>query len=228
MFLLWHAPRVLEKTTKSRVIRPQTCTNGLDHLADARHNVGMRTFQRHSIERHAGSLAALIVLCVGLCASPAGAGFIGGGGKPEADCYAGLDVTDVASSSGSRIECTEGDACDASPCGDGKCTFEIRVCANRSGISGCTPPAGGLVSLKAAGPLKSAVPANLTGATCGQPVTLDLKLKKDGTKKNKRVIRAKATAVSGVKPRKDQDSFLFFCLPRTSACPASPSGAFLR
>jgi hypothetical protein len=59
-------------------------------------------------------------------------------------------------------------------------------------------------------------------------VTLDLKLKKNGTKKNKRVIRAKATAASGVTPRKDQDSFLFLCLPRTSACPASPSGAFLQ
>jgi len=190
----------------------------------------MRTSKRHPIERGAESVfAALIVFVAGLCASPAYAGFIGGGGKPEADCYAGLDVTGVSSTSESRIECTEGDACDASPCGDGKCTFEIRVCANRSGISGCTPPAGGLASLKIAGPLKSGVPVGLTGPACGGPLMLDLKLKRDGQKSNKRVIRAKAKAVSGVKPRKDQDSFLFVCLPRTSACPpASPSGAFVR
>jgi hypothetical protein len=50
---------------------------------------------------------------------------------------------------------------------------------------------------------------------------------RNGQKPNKRVIRMKATATSGTKPRKDQDSFTFVCLPRTSDCPASPSAAFL-
>jgi hypothetical protein len=174
-------------------------------------------------------VAALVIIFGGLYTSASWAGFIGGGGKSESDCYAGLDVTGVSSTSGSRIECTEGEDCDTSPCGDEKCTFEISVCANQSGISGCTPPVGGLASLKAAGPLKAGVPSSLTtGEVCGQPLTLDLKLKRDGQKQNKRVIRAKATAVAGVKPKKDQDSFTFVCLPRSSACPASPSGAFVR
>jgi hypothetical protein len=116
----------------------------------------------------------VLILVAGLLVPPAWSGFIGGGGKSESDCYAGLDVTGVSSASGSRIECTEGDDCDQSPCGDGKCTFDISVCANRSGISGCTPPAGGLASLKLANPLKPGVPSNLTGAICGSDLTLDL------------------------------------------------------
>ena len=168
-------------------------------------------------------------MLAGLSTSPAWAGFVGGGGNPEADCYAGLEVTGVSSPNGSRIDCTEGEACDTSPCGDGKCTFEIRVCPNRSGVSGCTPPAGGLASLQAAGPLKAGVPSNLAGATCGPSLTLDLKLKRDSQKSNRRVIRAKSKAAGSVKPRKDQDTFRFVCLPRTSQCPpASPSGAFVQ
>ncbi len=174
-----------------------------------------------------GCLVALMIL-TGFSVSAAWAGFIGGGGKSEADCYAGLDVAGVSSASGSQITCTEGDACDLSPCGDGKCTFQIKVCANQPGIQGCTPPAGGLSSLKMAGPLKSGVPSDLSGAVCGQEITLDLKLKKDGKKANKRVIRGKATAAGSVKPKKDQDSFQFVCLPRSTPCPASPSGAFVQ
>lgn len=173
-------------------------------------------------------LSGLLVLSATLCASPAFAGFVGGGGNASADCYAGVDVTGISGGNGSKIECTEGDACDTGPCGDNKCTFEIRVCANESGISGCTPPEGGLSSLKAAGPLKSGAPSDLTIESCGSPVTLDLKLKKNGQKKNKRVIRAKATASGSANPAKDQDSFQFICLPRSGECGSSPSGAFLK
>ena len=188
----------------------------------------MSTSRRRDPHRRVDGFLAALIVFAGVSASAAWAGFIGGGGKSESDCYAGLDVSGVSSASGSQIECTEGDPCDLSPCGDGKCTFGINVCVNRSGISGCTPPAGGLSSLKAAGPLKAGVPSNLAGEVCGPDLTLDLKLKKNGQKQNKRVIRAKATASGSVQPRKDQDSFKFVCLPRSGACPASPSGAFLR
>jgi hypothetical protein len=164
-----------------------------------------------------GGFVAALIVCGGLCAPAVWAGFIGGGGKSDADCYAGLDVSGVSSASGSQITCTEGDPCDG-----------INVCANRSGISGCTPPAEGLASLKAAGPLKAGVPSSLTGEVCGPDITLDLKLKKNGTKKNKRVIRAKATAAGSAQPKKDQDSFQFICLPRTGSCPASASAAFVQ
>jgi hypothetical protein len=162
-----------------------------------------------------------------LGAAPAWAGFVGGGGSAAADCYVGLDVEGVSDTSSGKVECTEGDACDTGPCGDGKCTFDIEVCVNEAGVSGCTPPAGGLDSVKAAGPLKNAVPSTVTGAAWGNEVSLDVKLKKNGQKKNKRVIRAKATA-GAASPGKDQDSFTFICKPRSGECGSSPSGAFLR
>jgi hypothetical protein len=170
--------------------------------------------------------AGLAVLTGGSWGSLALAGFVPGGGNSAADCYLGLDVTGVTASGG-RIECTEGDPCDTGPCGDEKCDFAFTMCVNQPGVAGCTPPAGGLTSVNAPRPLRDGVPTVLTGAACGSPLSLELKLKKNGQKSNKRAIRPKATAASGARPRRDQDSFLFVCLPRTTACPASPNGAFL-
>jgi hypothetical protein len=176
--------------------------------------------------RTARSLVSAVFLFVGSCVSPAFAGFVPGGGNSAADCYAGLDVTGVTSSTG-RIECTEGDPCDTA-CGDGKCTFRFLICVNQPGVSGCTPPAAGLRIVRTPGPLQPSIPVDLTGAACGRPFSFDLKLKGNGQKSNKRVIRMKATAASGTKPRNDQDSFTFVCRPRTTDCPTSPSAAFLR
>jgi hypothetical protein len=172
------------------------------------------------------SLIGIVLLNAGVV-SPARADFIPGDGNAAADCYAGVDVTGVTSSS-NRIECQEGDPCDQSPCGDATCKFEVRVCVNEPNVQDCTPPAGGLKSMKAPGPLRSGIPGDLTGESCGQAVTFDLKLKRDGQKKNKRVIRTRATAAGDTQPRKDQDSFTFVCLPRNGDCPSSPSSAFLQ
>jgi hypothetical protein len=178
------------------------------------------------MHRIIGLTAAAGFLAV-TCVSLAFAGFIAGGGNTEADCYAGVDVTGVSSNDPKLVECTEGDACDLSGCGDGKCTFQVAVCVNETGLAGCTPPSGGLKSVQAAGPLKSTRPSTLTVAACGTPATFDLKLKGKGTKQkaNKRILRMKATAVAGTTPLKDQDSFKFVCKPRTTPC--SPSGAFV-
>lgn len=170
-----------------------------------------------------------LIITMGLlaaCVSPAAAGFVPGGGAPKADCYAGVDVTGITNTA-KKIVCVEGDPCDVGGCGDGKCTFQVSVCVNQSGVPGCTPPASGLDSVKAGG-LKKAVPSTLTSATCGEPTTFDLKLKEHGKRSNKRAIRMKATAMSGTSPRTDQDAFLFVCMPRTTECPSSPSPAFLR
>jgi len=171
-------------------------------------------------------LAVLVGLFAAASVSPAGAGFVPGGGNATADCYAGLDVTGVDGAT-KRIECTEGDPCDVGKCGDGKCTFSVSVCVNQPGVPGCTPPAGGLDSVKPAAPFKSAAPKSLTGASCGTATTFDLKLKAKGKKSNKRAVRMQATAAAGTSPKKDQDQFLFVCLPRTTPCPSSPSAAFL-
>jgi hypothetical protein len=156
----------------------------------------------------------------------AGADFIPGGGKPASDCYIGFDVTGVTGSGG-RIECVEGDPCDTGPCGDNKCTFEVRVCVNQPGVSGCTPPPGGLATAKTPGPFRSGIPTSLSGPACGAPVGLQLKLKRKGARGNKRAVRPRASAPSGTTPRTDRDAFTFVCLPRTAPC-GSPSGAFLR
>ena len=181
----------------------------------------------HHIRRAASrSLAGVIAVLGVVCFAPARAEFVPGGGNPAADCYMGFDVTGITSSSG-RIECTEGDPCDTT-CGDGKCTFQFEICVNQPGVAGCTPPANGLRSVNAPGSVRAGVPATLTGASCGQMVSFDLKLKGHGKKKNKRVIRTRAIAASGTKPGKDEDQFTFVCLPRTTPCPSSPSAAFLQ
>jgi hypothetical protein len=140
-------------------------------------------------------------------------------------CYMGFDVTGVTSQTG-RIECIEGDPCDAGTCGDDKCTFQFRVCVNQAGVTGCTPPSGGFATVKTPGPFRSRIPSPLTGAVCGSPLTLDLKLKANGGRSNSRTVRPRATAPAGTTPRRDRDPFNFVCLPRTSPC-ASPGGAFL-
>ncbi len=182
---------------------------------------------RHqSNQRAAASLAGgVAALAVGAWVSLAFAGFVPGGGNSRADCYLGFDVAGVTASGG-RIECTEGDPCDAGACGDEKCDFEFTICVNQAGVQGCTPPAGGLAAVNTPRDFRTGIPS-LTGAACGNPLSLELKLKKNGQKSNKRVIRPKATAAGGTRPRKDQDSFTFVCQPRTVECPASPSGAFL-
>jgi hypothetical protein len=168
-------------------------------------------------------VSTALVVCI---AGVASAGFVPGGGNPAADCYMGFDVTGVTSEN-RRIECVEGDPCDTGACGDGRCTFEFSVCVNQPGVAGCTPPAGGLARVKTPGPFRDAIPASLVGPACGSPVTLELKLKGKGTKSNKRVVRPRAMAQRGTRPRSDRDAFRFVCEPRTEPC-ASPSGAFVR
>jgi hypothetical protein len=156
------------------------------------------------------------------------AGFVPGGGKVTSDCYLGFEVTGVTSSTG-RAECVEGEACDLGECGDNKCTFQLAVCINQSSVPGCIPPSGGLASVKTPGPFRAGIPAPpLTGPTCGPPLALEVKLKNHGKRSNGRTVRPRASAVAGTSPRTDRDAFNFVCVPRTTPCPASPSGAFLQ
>lgn len=175
----------------------------------------------------ASSLAVgVAALALSTWSSQAFAGFVPGGGNPAADCYMGFDVTGVDGAN-SRIECTEGDPCDTGPCGDEQCDFAFSICVNQPGVGSCSPPAAGLTSVKTPGPFRDGIPPSLTGAACGSPLALELKLKNNGQKSNKRVVRPRATAASGTRPRSDRDSFTFVCLPRGTECPASPSGAFV-
>jgi hypothetical protein len=40
-------------------------------------------------------------------------------------------------------------------------------------------------------------------------------------------IMVKGKGPAGTKPRTDTDTVTIFCVPRTVACPGSPSGAFV-
>jgi len=185
----------------------------------------MHTRGSSSVGRRLGG-GAVALGAVACFSTLAFAGFVPGGGNPASDCYMGFDVTGVTSQTG-RIECIEGDPCDAGACGDNKCTFQFNVCVNQPGLTGCTPPSGGLATVKTPGPFRSGIPSSLTGAVCGSPLTLDLKLKGKGSRSNSRTVRPRATAPGGTTPRRDRDAFNFVCLPRTTPC-GSPSGAFLR
>ena len=166
--------------------------------------------------RVAGGLAAGLWL-----SGVALAGFVPGGGKPASDCYLGFEVTGVTSSTG-RAECVEGEACDVGECGDSKCTFELAVCVNQLGVPGCTPPSGGLASVKTPGPFKAGIPAPpWSGPMCGLPLTLDVKLKDHGKRGNGRTVRPRASAAAGTNPRQDRDAFNFVCVPRTTPCAPS-------
>jgi hypothetical protein len=195
-----------------------------------------------------------------------GGTLVGGGKKADSDCYAeaavygfeGLsDKRIVTDNKGSTITCTDGESCDAGPCGDDQCDMQVKVCVNQTApnLPSCTAPSG-LDELKIKGKGKNKrliniqAPQALQGAFCfgasggsssvagafglgsAQGAFL-LELPAAEVKSNGKVkggsvvVTGKAKAPKGAKPRVDPDKFTFQCLPRTSECPSSPSGAFL-
>ncbi len=193
---------------------------------------------RRSTERWlAGGVVCAAVLAGGLAI----AGLIPGGGPTKSDCYAELSVQGVDNPSdrvkgNKQVLITDGETGDSSPCGDFKCTVTVGICINQKdpNLPDCTPPAS-LDSLKVKGGFNITIPQLLTGSACGAFVMGDIeakvKHKKDGTVKSakpgKMKIMVKAKAVAGTKPRTDSDTVTILCLPRTVACPGSPSGAFV-
>jgi|GEM_PF-755110 len=170
-----------------------------------------------------GYLAVAAVLML-VAVTPTTAGIVPGGGPAASDCYAVLDVQGVESSSvqkGKKITCTDGDACDAGTCGDGRCTMRTAVCVNQSGLSGCTPP-GSLQQLKVRGKASLPIPA-LEGAVCAAAGDVDVPTKK-GKKPGKLKLTMLAKAPKGTKPPKDVDSVQMICLPRTTDCPGPGPG----
>jgi len=183
------------------------------------------------------ALTAFFALIGGL----ASAGLIPGGGPTKSDCYAELNVDGITNPS-TRVQknktvlITDGDVGDTGPCGDNKCTVKVAVCINQKdpNLTDCTPPAS-LDKLNVKGAVNITVPQLLTGSACGAFVTGEIsekvKLNPDGTVKKAKLGKAKfkvtAKGPKGTKPRSDVDNVIIQCLPRTVACPASASGAFL-
>lgn len=198
----------------------------------------------------------------GAFGSAGGAVLVPGGKKADSDCYAelaayGFAGNVVTSSKGSTATCTDGDACDAGPCGDNQCDIKVKVCVNQTdpNLSSCTAPSG-LDSLKLKGKGKNKglidikLPSALDGAFCfgqggssssvagafglGSSEGAFLIELPAGTEKSNGKLKGGTVAITGkaktsTKPKVDPDSFTFVCKPRPagSACPGSPSGAFL-
>jgi uncharacterized delta-60 repeat protein len=153
---------------------------------------------------------------------------VGGGpaSKTNTDCYLELQVPSTATTKDNAIVgCTDGDPCDAGPCGDDRCDFEVRACASQSdpALADCTPPAS-LDAVKLSGALASNAGQLSAGPACSEATQLQVPVKftKRGTyqaSKSRVVIKGNAKAPKGVSPRKDKDKWTFQCLPRTAACP---------
>jgi len=118
----------------------------------------------------------------------------------------------------------------------------VASCINQTdpNLPDCTPP-GTLeqakIKVKGKTAINIQVPQLLTGAICGEFVTVlvEAKFNKKGKyKANKSRVKANGTAKApkGTKPRKDKDKWQIQCLPNTNpaSCPpmGSPSGAFVR
>ena len=173
----------------------------------------------------ATTLAAGALLCTATIASA----FISGDGKgkPETDCYIGInvdpieDLTPYGKKGKPAIQCKDGDSCDLDGVVNNSCLLRVQACINQP-VEGCT--ATPLKKAKATGKVKFVkgssskvvieVPQALEGSACGGflDVTMPVKVKGNGTKKDGSA-KLKLQAVGAEKGTgKDKDKFTLVCL----------------
>ena len=155
--------------------------------------------------------------------------FSGGGPLPNgsaltADCYAYAEFRGtLAVRQEKYVNCVDGDpTCDLDRTCNGSCEFRARVCTGQPNPTNCTFPHT-LARLRVSRRCPLPPPSTLTGSACGAFVDFAVPLKQGGRRRGRVRCAARATAPQGVKPRTDQDVFVFACLP----CSASPDAAFL-
>ncbi len=155
------------------------------------------------------------------------AGLIPGGGPQPSDCYLelsvdGVDVPGPLVTSGRKLACTDGDACDAdAACGNDSCTFRVAVCVGQTDPNlACTPPTA-LRRLRVNRKLEGALPATLDGSACGAFVDVIVPLR--GKKKRAMLaLSGNAVAERGSRPARDRDKFVLLC-QRSVACLGGPT-----
>ena len=166
------------------------------------------------------------------------AGLIPGSGAhlAKSDCLVELNVQGIDSPgsnvrAGRVVGCIDGDPCDTDGvCGNNACTLRVAVCIDQQdpNLPTCHPPTH-LQKLHVNSKLAGAVPSPLEGSACGSFV--DLTIRSD--KKRGLRLAANATAPKDTNPRRDRDTFVLECMPRTTPCPTgsttttttTPSGA---
>jgi hypothetical protein len=151
---------------------------------------------------------------------------IPGGGKTASDCLVELDVAGVDPSQvtkGKKVECIDGDPCDADAACNGSCTFETAVCILQDdpALADCTPPSSlTSITVNAMGGVIIPSPA-ASAPGCGDTVDAVVALKGNKQKPGKLIV--KATAKQANKPKKDADSFQLRCVKREGPCPTTTS-----
>ena len=133
------------------------------------------------------------------------------GGSAKAGCY--LVLKGITATKGIKVECTDGEACDADGAADGTCTFAPQVCVNNAGIGSCTPTDVTSISQTGATLTLPAVPST-TPDDCAEPssVTVPVVTKGNGKKKPGK-LKIKLIAQSSGKPKKDVNNVKLVCLP---------------
>jgi len=148
---------------------------------------------------------------------------IPGGGNKKADCYVLASVKGKHPLENAKIlECADGDpSCDLDGACNNLCALKVRLCVNGPNLPPCTPPSQ-LVTLKfKSHPATFSLntPGQLTGPQCGasRDVNLPVKVSKSG-KKSKGVLKVTANgkAPKGKKPKSDDDTYIFKCVPGCS------------
>ena len=187
-------------------------------------------YSRQQMTRAKIGLAAVaaVVVAVGV-GSLVLAGMIPGSGSrlAKSDCLVELNVQGIDSpgsnvSGGRVVSCVDGDPCDTDGvCGNNACAFRVAVCIDQQdpNLPTCHPPTH-LDKLHVNSRLAGVVPNSLQGSTCGSFVDLTVRSDK---KRGMLRLSAKATAPKGTNPRRDRDTFVLKCLPRTTPCPTGPT-----
>ncbi|MGH7893521.1 MAG: hypothetical protein ACREQL_02580 [Candidatus Binatia bacterium] len=157
--------------------------------------------------------------------TPAAFATVAGGGPAASDCYAAFEGVD-ATAGVNKVQCADGDPCDADGATDGTCTFNLSVCAYET-LEGCTPQP--VASYKGNWVTKGfpLPPVAVTTETCGaaQEIKLALKTTKSGKQKNSKPLKLTLVAkASDGSPKTDKDKLVLKCLVGTAKCPANPAG----
>ena len=139
---------------------------------------------------------------------------LGGGNDAALDCNVTYDIAGVVGQAPS-ISCTDGAACDADGVENGACQFDVKVCVDSPGQTGCTPSP--VTKLKGSKFLSILPPLGGSTEACSAAANqVIVKLKKKGKKlkPGKKKIKMTGTTASG----KDKDKFTLVCNPPTKVC----------
>ena len=172
-------------------------------------------------------LTLLVALSLALLtAGHAGARVIGG--SPTAGCYATFEGVTPSATSPNRVECMDGDVCDADGQVNGSCTFTLSVCAFQTDVPGCTPHP----VVKFIGPAKKILKlpdtsSPISSPTCAAASSVTVRIRGKRPAGRKKIM---LKAVSSGSPKADKNKISLVCMEGSGTtttgveCPNNPAG----